>query len=93
LLLGKLLHPPPEERLAAAVVAPRGLESRPALGHVRQFVGDDAFEAIQADSEEVQSPLWHRAFPQGSDDFSASFGADFHGSLIQIKLAFQLGDI
>ena len=78
LLLGVLLDPSPEERLAAAVVAPDRLEHRTALGHVRQFLGDHRLEPAEAHGEEIQAPLGDGPLAQGGDDLPAAFSADFH---------------
>src|SRR5262249_19861437 len=92
LLLRLLLHPAPEERLAAAVVAPDGFEHRRTLPHVGQFRLDDRLEPTEAHGEKIKAALRHGPFPQGGDDLTSAFAADVH-ALFQIELPLQFGGV
>src|SRR5207248_96608 len=72
LLLGVLLHPTREERLAATVIATNRLEHGPALSHVRHLLGDGGLETAQANGKEIQPTLRHSAFPQCGDDLASA---------------------
>ena len=93
LFLGRLLHPACKEGLSATILSTNRLEDRTALRYIPKFTRNDVLETVQADSEEIESPLGHGPLPQGGHDLSASFRADFHRCSIQVELTFQFAHV
>ena len=79
LFFGVLLNPATKECLATPVVATDGFESRGTLPDIGEFLGNHRFKRMQPDCQKVEAPLRHGPFPQGGNDFSAAFTANFHG--------------
>ncbi len=70
--LGPLGQPSGEERLAGAVVAADGVEGGAPSGDDGQVVVEGPLEAVEADGEQVEPELGHRATAQGIDHIAAA---------------------